>query len=306
MVSFTPFPTCPACGRGAFADDRFCESCGAPVAAPRQTVREHIEIDCGVAAGVSDLGLVHRINEDAIFVVVRENEAVVVVADGVSTSSGADVAAQVAVEAAGERLCKALTARDCRPDATAMLDDAIHAAHAAVAALGWIPVASRDAPSCTLVAALWDGDAVTVGWAGDSRAYWVGTGGPTLLTNDHSWVQEQVDAGAMTPDEAGRDRRGHVITRWLGNDAPAAPTSIASFRPNGPGRLILCTDGLWNYMPSPVDVDCAVSRLASGAMPLEVAQALTRVALRCGGRDNVSVAVLDITMDDIHIEEEQK
>ena len=68
----------------------------------------------------------------------------------------------------------------------------------AVASVPWMVDAERSGPSCTAVAAVWDGDSVTLGWAGDSRAYWVGDDGIRLLTRDHSWAQEQVTSGAMT------------------------------------------------------------------------------------------------------------
>ena len=80
--------------------------------------------------------------------------------------------------------------------------------------------AEKTGPSCTAVAAVWDGASVTLGWAGDSRAYWVGDDGVHLLTFHHSWAREQVASGEMTLAAAERDSRAHMITRWLGDDSP--------------------------------------------------------------------------------------
>ncbi len=72
-------------------------------------------------------------------------------------------------------------------------------------------------------ARVWDGDEVTVGSLGDSRAYWIGADGARRLTVDDSWAREQVDAGVLDERDAEADPRAHAITRWLGADAPDEP-----------------------------------------------------------------------------------
>ena len=144
-----------------------------------------------------------------------------------------------------------------------------------------------------MVAALWDGTTVTIGWAGDSRAYWIGGDGACRLTADHSWAQAQVDAGTMSRADAEADRRAHAITRWLGADAPGGDPSIVSLRPAASGRLLLCTDGLWNHVPTDGELADA-GRRASPASPIDLARAMVRTALHRGGHDNVTVAVIDI------------
>jgi serine/threonine protein phosphatase PrpC len=150
------------------------------------------------------------------------------------------------------------------------------------------------APACTLVSAVWDGSEVTIGWAGDSRAYWIGADGPARLTLDHSWAQEQVSAGLMTAEVAEADRRAHAITRWLGAGGPEDIPQVVTFRPIGPGRLILCSDGLWNYVPDADELALLVGALTADGSPVGVARALTAVALDKGGRDNITVAVVDV------------
>jgi len=144
---------------------------------------------------------------------------------------------------------------------------------------------------------LWDGVSVSVGWAGDSRAYWIGAEAAVCLTSDHSWAHEQVEAGRLTLDEAEADGRAHAITRWLGDDAPDGGGDTRTFEPPGPGRLVVCSDGLWNLVPAADELAALVAVTTSASQqprPLDLARALTAVALRRGARDNVTVAVVDV------------
>ena len=289
---------CPVCATTALADDEFCESCGAALSGPRDTARNHIEIDAGRAAGVSDRGLVHRRNEDALHVWAAGSSAVLVVCDGVSTAAAPQIAAQVAADVAGRALVAWLgdraSARGEPEDAEVAMAAAIAAADRAVLDVPWMPSQDRDAPSCTIVAAVWEGSAVTIGWTGDSRAYWIGDHGGESLTSDHSWVQEQVDAGLLSRDAAEADRRAHAITRWLGAHAPAGSAPTRVLHPTGPGRLILCSDGLWNYAPTGEGLAALVAACPRPGPTVELARALVRAAISRGGHDNVTVAVLDV------------
>ena len=152
-----------------------------------------------------------------------------------------------------------------------------------------------DGPSCTLVAAVVDTAtaAVTVGWVGDSRAYWLADGDAArLLTADHSWAAEMVAAGILDAGAAMRDPRAHAITRWLGGPAPKP--GVATLSPTGPGVLLLCTDGLWNYVPEAADLAALALPVATRDGPRAAAEALTAHALAAGGRDNVTVVCLPI------------
>lgn len=288
---------CPDCGAAGLAGDTFCEACGAAVAADRDAARHHLEIDAGAVAGVTDRGLVHRRNDDAVHVQADRGCAVLAVCDGVSASIGPDVAAQVAVQELGRWVEGALQQRAAQPNRAwvpvELVRDAVARAAAAVVAVPWQDDGSRDAPSCTAVLALWDGADLTVGWLGDSRAYWVDADGCQQLTVDHSWAEEQVGSGQLSREMAEADSRAHAITRWLGADAPADPCPTTSLRPRRPGRLIVCTDGLWNYTPTADELGGFVLAQDS-AEPLAVARSLVRHAVSLGGHDNVTVAVADI------------
>lgn len=244
--------TCTGCGSAVAPSDNFCETCGLG----QPTGRDHVEIDLGVAAGVSDRGLVHHRNEDAVALCANDDIVFAVVSDGVSTSDLADEASLAAVDAAIKVLA-----------AGGPTEKAVTAANAAVAEL---PIRYDDtAPSCTYISAVVTADEVTIGWVGDSRAYWIGATEALLLTVD--------------------DARGHALTAWLGADAGEVEPHIASYYPAEPGVVVLCSDGLWNYLGSADELADRVRPLA--AEPLQAATELVRFAIGRGGHDNVTAVV---------------
>lgn len=290
---------CPRCGEPAQAGDQFCEACGYwLVQADAENIPDRSEIDLGAAAGVTDRGLLHRRNEDALYVAALDGAVVVVVSDGVSTSAAPHLAARAAADKAGQLLGDALSMRGRTTDGEwnplAATAAAMIGAQEAVLIVPWPRESPLAAPSCTFVSALWDGETVAVGWAGDSRAYWIGVSAWHQLTVDHSWAQEQRDAGTRCSAEVDRDPRAHSITRWLGADAPDQPPQTASFRPLEPGRLVVCSDGLWNYAPTAEALAELIRSHPPEATPIDLARSLVDHAIAAGGRDNVTVAVVDL------------
>jgi PPM family protein phosphatase len=286
-------PDCPGCGTPAHPDDGgYCRDCG--LRHPDRAAR--VDIDLGDLAGVSDRGLVRARNEDALALGRRMRAArAAVVCDGVSTSLTAELAARAASDAALEVL---LGVRD---EPVARTRDAVAAASAAVRRLS----ERSNGPSCTLVCGLVEplpggGSEITVGWVGDSRAYWLGRPDAPepadLLTTDHSWAAEMIAVG-MDPAVAATDRRAHAITRWLGPDS-TAPGEVITLRPRGPGALLLCTDGLWNHVPDAVELTAIALEAARAGdpetAPMSAAAALTSAALEAGGRDNITVVIIPV------------
>jgi serine/threonine protein phosphatase PrpC len=331
---------CPQCAANVEGADRFCESCGAilaavrrvaiPRAAPLMEGREGLCSDCGnekYADGycsscgsrraepdrdeaqlgrialITDRGLAHARNEDAAAAgMVAGSDPrlpyaiAVAVCDGVSTSGAAQLAAVAASKAGVGAMLAALVAS--RTTRAAVLAGLADAAEAAAAAAGTRTDPST-APSCTYVAAAVvptsaETVQITVGNVGDSRAYWL----PELplpaqqLTVDDSVAQELISAGAAA-ESAAVQRGAHTLTRWLGAESEPQPWSQASVQTitaTGPGSLLMCTDGLWNYLPDPADV----ARLCTGTDSTAAACALIEHALHEGGHDNVTVAVIPI------------
>jgi len=284
--------TCPSCGAAQHAGDRFCEQCGARFDEPAVS-ETRIERDLALAAAVSDQGLVHHRNEDAFHLdVFDERRVAVVVCDGISSASAGNVAARDAARAAGAVLSKA--AADPALDATQATLEAIEAARSAVLEVEWTTRTRRVDPSCTLVSALCRGGNAVIGWVGDSRAYWFDGVEACQLTVDDSFAEEGVAKGLLTPEQAAKSPFLHSITHWVGPDAPERPPRLVELAPERAGRLVLCTDGLWNYAPGAEELGRLVEELPAGAAPAAVARALTDMANARGGHDNITVAVVDI------------
>jgi serine/threonine protein phosphatase PrpC len=330
-MTATPAATCPSCGRAVSPQDNFCESCRAELAPARLSgdapgtastcpfcqsgqitaegyceacgrklpvSRDHTELDLGTLAGVTDRGIRHHRNEDAMALATAELDsgpaAVAVVCDGVSSSRRPDEASLAAAQAAVQVLLAGLRTGE---EETATSQHAISAAQEAVAALtagddGGEP-SVQDPPSATFVSAVMTGAAVTLCWLGDSRAYWLGdTPGPAAkrLTTDDSLAGEMVAAGLLSEHDALAMPQAHVVTGWVGADSGGTAPHVARFEPPGPGVLLLCSDGLWNYQPEAENLaELALPRALTD--PLGAAQALVKFAIDAGGADNVTVVL---------------
>jgi serine/threonine protein phosphatase PrpC len=280
---------CSDCGNSTFTDE-YCTGCGHRRAEP-----DRDEALLGAMALITDRGLHHARNEDAAAAGIVSDAVAVVVCDGVSTSGEAQLAAVAASKAGVDGMVTALAAsKGARAAVLAGLADAAKAA--VDVGLGGD---SATAPSCTYTAATvvpTSGGAVeiTVGNVGDSRAYWL-PDPPAVarqLTVDDSVAQELMTAGAAADSELVQ-RGAHTLTRWLGADSeptPWAEESVQTITVVGPGSLLLCSDGLWNYLPDPADI----ARFCTGTDPAGAARALTEFALKAGGHDNITVAVIPI------------
>ncbi|WP_430541972.1 PP2C family protein-serine/threonine phosphatase [Streptomyces roseofulvus] len=295
-----PDGVCVACRAGRVDGDGYCENCGH--AQPRE--RDHMERELGTVAAVSDRGLRHHRNEDAFALTETtlpdgRPAAVAIVCDGVSSAHRPDEASAAAARAAGAVLGEALP-RGTHPQQA--MHEAIVAAAEAVTALARTAGADGgsadsphggNSPACTIVGSVVTDDLLVVGWVGDSRAYWVPddrSGPAARLTEDDSWAAQMVKAGLMSEEQAYADERAHAITGWLGADAYELEPHTAAFKPDRPGVVVVCTDGLWNYAEAAESMARAVPADAA-VRPLHAARVLVGHALDGGGHDNITVAL---------------
>jgi PPM family protein phosphatase len=102
-----------------------------------------------------------------------------------------------------------------------------------------------------------------------------------------------VAAGLLDVNTAMADPQAHAITRWLGVDGVSDP-DIATLRPSGPGALLLCSDGLWNYRPAPAELSALAPPVIRHSGPLDAAATLTAIALDAGGHDNITTVLIPI------------
>lgn len=263
-------------------------------------------------AGVCDPGLRRPHNEDALAFATGttggERWSVLVVCDGVSSSSHAEQASAIAAKTACDALAHFARSGDVslEPGANAVAL-AIRAAHVAVCAQV-VESPGDDPPGTTIVAGLVWRRRLTVGWIGDSRAYWVSDSGAELLTEDHSWANEAVARGEVTEGEAMMSPLAHALTRCLGplevmdTDGPPDPKRprIREVTPDvrardlpGPGWVLLCSDGFWNYFPAAAQVAQAMRTADTPRTAGRIARKLVNLALARGGQDNTTALVYE-------------
>lgn len=313
--------SCPECGQAVAAGDRFCESCGlslqvrrtaegGPLPGTRRSCvschgavdaegfceqcgdaqpapRDRMEFDFGVVAGVSDRGLSRVRNEDSLACAVVGPEGsptaiVVVVCDGVGSTERADQASQTAVDAALARMV------DCFETGKHPYESTVDGTAAAFGAVGALaePGSPDLAPSCTIVSAVATEEGVTVGWVGDSRAYWLAGEDSRRLTTDDT-LHAQLVAAGLTDEEASAEANAHALARWVGADAEPGLPHVVTVPAEDAGTLVVCSDGLWNYLPTAG----SIAARANGS-PAQAAAELTTAALELGGGDNITVVVL--------------
>ena len=269
---------CTTCGGTGFDAEGFCENCGQR----RSAGHDHRELDLGVVAGVTDRGQRHHRNEDAMGLGTGSGALVAVVCDGVSSSNRPDTASHAAVHAATPVLLDGL---DEGPELAIVA--AARAAQAAAALVaGSEP--GPNPPSSTFVCAVVQDGTVTVGWVGDSRAYWLPeTGEPECLTVDDSLAGRLAAAGVPVAE---RPQHGPAtaLVRWLGADAPDTAPHLVTRHPTGPGRVLVCSDGLFRYRPAAADL----AAITPAKSPVQTARDLVDFANGEGGQDNITAVIL--------------
>lgn len=227
----------------------------------------------------TDVGLVRSHNEDSFLV----QAPVFCVCDGMGGHAAGEVASSIAVETIGSNA--PLHADDV------LLGAAVEAANAQViegARLG----KGKPGMGCTASCIMIEDDRIAIAHVGDSRIYLLHHGALVRLTHDHSYVEELIDAGEITADEARVHPSRSVITRALGND-PDMYADHFTLEITAGDRVIVCSDGLSSMVEDAELEDLAVS----SASPQAAADNLVSAALEAGGHDNVTVVVVDVLDD---------
>ena len=251
----------------------------------------------GDVACASHIGLRHETNQDAAALGIdgSGHHIVLVVADGVSSTEGAEECARVASHTARDYLAatmdQGLPIND--DDTVTLFERTFQKAHEAVVS-GSGPIGA-----CTLAAAVATHDRIVVGNIGDTRTYWFpDDGDPIRLSIDDSMAQAQMDLG-LSREEAERGMGAHAITKWIGASATDVAPRVMAYQPQQSGWLLVCSDGLWNHVPDAGDLARLIADLVSKAhtddhghaSPAGVANGLIAHANNCGGHDNITVAL---------------
>jgi protein phosphatase len=247
-------------------------------------------------AMLSHPGMVRPHNEDSVFA--DSASGLAVLADGMGGYNAGEVASGIAVNvvsdglqaelASGRELSK-VDIQSGLTHAALLLQQQIAAANKG------IYEAAQTRPECagmgtTIVAAVFHGNRVSIGHIGDSRCYRLRGEKFEQLTHDHSLLQEQIDSGQLTPEQAKYSLNKNLVTRALGIEA-IVPPDISEYRLEADDVYLLCSDGLTDM------VDTEVLRTVVERERADLARAaadLVDLANENGGRDNISVILVHV------------
>lgn len=228
-----------------------------------------------VSAARTHPGRARRVNEDGILA--RDDLGLWAVADGMGGGRAGHWAAATMLDALSR---VASATRDAVAEA---LHRAIDEGNAEIVAAA--PVLGGMAGT-TVAALRVDGHRLSGVWVGDSRIYRLRAGEFSLLTRDHSIVQDLVDRGAITPEEAGRHPMAHVLSRAVGVQPAVEPAYLGADMEVG-DRFLICSDGLSRVVP-----EALIAKRLAMRNPSDAADRLLDDALAAGAPDNVSVIVI--------------
>ncbi|MEQ6903638.1 protein phosphatase 2C domain-containing protein [Nocardioides sp. YIM 152588] len=229
-------------------------------------------------AAISDTGQVRENNEDGGYA----SPYLLCVADGVGGAAAGEVASATATYVLSAR---ALAHPGHEP--RRLLTHAVREAHQQVAA-GVAADPRREGMATTLTAALTDGRTIALAQVGDSRAYLFRDGELSRLTHDQTLVQEMVDAGRISEEEAAASPYRHVVLQAIDADHEPVPEMLLLGLVPG-DRLLLCSDGLTDVL-----ADAALTVLLGLCDRDTAADRLVSAALAAGSSDNVTVVVADV------------
>ena len=232
----------------------------------------------------TDVGMVRQQNEDAY----SAEENLYIVADGMGGHNAGEVASALAVATVRAGAKTGIHTTEQFRELVQQANTAIYTAS--------LDDSTQSGMGTTLTAlAVVPGEEprVLVANVGDSRTYLFRNGALSRLSVDHSYVQELVNEGILTPEEARVHPRRNIVTRAMGIERSVMVDVFSHLVRTG-DRLVLCSDGLVDEV---ADADIALV-LSQHSDPQDTAEALVMVANANGGRDNTTVVVVDI-LDDI-------
>jgi serine/threonine protein phosphatase PrpC len=249
-----------------------------------------------IAQGLTHVGRQRQHNEDSF--VVDEDHHLFLVADGMGGHAAGEIASRIAVDSISEFILHTKEDDGTWPHAydehfkrsTNRLMAAVRLANTRV-----LEAMRKDARlrgmGTTVVACMADGDTMSVAHVGDSRAYLIRDQQLSRITNDHSWVFEQVQAGMLTEAEAEKHPLRNVITRALGGALQVSPDASEIECRTGDVYL-LCSDGLTGMVPEP-----EILRLVTenDSDLTRACQQLVEMANERGGLDNVTAILVKTT-----------
>ena len=240
---------------------------------------------------LTDVGLLRDHNEDAV--ASDLSIGLLVLADGMGGYRAGEVASEIAVLTLTAEITEAMRKHDAKnkllvgylPESQ-MLLDAVANANAAIYQI------SEEQPQCagmgtTLVVAIFANNKLVVGHIGDSRMYRLRGETLTQITEDHSLLQEQLNSGLITPEQAKVSNNKNLVTRALGID-PEVELELQEFDVEVNDLYLMCSDGLSDLVED--DAILKILLDANGNIEFAASQ-LVQAANEQGGKDNISVVI---------------
>src|SRR3954466_2663440 len=242
-------------------------------------------------AARSDVGMIRSGNEDSFETNVNADRGVFVVADGMGGHAAGEVASLMAVQAVITELADLKTIDD-EGKAGAKLADALRTANRNIHER-MLAESDKQGMGTTASVLVLDQKRYLIGQVGDSRVYLLRDGSLQQVTKDHSYVQEQVDAGFLTPEQARYHPYSNVITRCVGASESVEPDIYTGAVKAG-DLFLVASDGLTGM----VDDRRLQHILLSRASPGRLVDALIAEANGRGGLDNITAIVVHVVQDD--------
>ena len=238
-------------------------------------------------AARSDVGMIRAGNEDSFFAEANETRGLFIVADGMGGHAAGEVASEMAVQIISRELANITDVSG--DDVRKRVAEAVKKANATIYERT-ITEVDKQGMGTTASVLILTGSKYLIGQVGDSRVYLLRDGKLRQLTKDHSYVQEQVDAGFLTPEQARYHPYSNVITRCVGASDSVEPDTYLGEVRTGDVYLV-ASDGLTGM----VDDRRLQQLLFSRETPGRVVDALISEANGRGGLDNITAIVVQVT-----------
>ncbi len=238
-----------------------------------------------ISAG-TDIGMTRSSNQDSYAIGELPGGAWAVVCDGMGGHAGGSIASEIAVEKISDCIKSNFRKGMSSASVRNVLESAIVCANGDIFDRAHKEPELKGMGTTAVVVVCIDGNAV-IAHVGDSRCYHITGETITQVTKDHSLVQEMLDAGVITPEEAVNHPRKNIITRALGGSYDDVEVDFEDIFLSSGDLLLLCSDGLTNHVP-----DDALLENLSGEDFHNFADRLIKLANVNGGSDNITAVIM--------------